>query len=369
MAYFDDPCWSIRRYIADDDCSLQARLKATCEMYNISWVIDPTNSDPTYALRNAIRKIVENQDDLPAALRKENILALSERGANFRTKLLAAVNDLLNECTFKRSTYSGSVVIEFQRSLYESPIRVLQHFVAAVARVLKTGKLEPFVLLGVQSDMASNRAIKRLGMVGYKDFNIFGVQFIRQHARRAERWRFMLTPENVRRGLRKTHVELIVPDGPEDTWKQASFLFPSYWWLPWEIDVEVLKDRKYYFRHLNKRYDVRLIEKIGTGTMRYQMKKVIKWLSLYPKLLMPVLCHIEPTEKPNKMKEIVDAIPHFRIVLSNEVRVTSHGKFDLREHEVWEELRMGRVSDEHRQIWGRRGNAYHVQRDGNYLLI
>ncbi|KAG7116966.1 tRNA(Ile)-lysidine synthase like protein [Verticillium longisporum] len=56
------------------------RLIATCEANNVPWIEDPTNKDPTMTMRNAVRYMWKGHD-LPAALSKPAILALSRRCA------------------------------------------------------------------------------------------------------------------------------------------------------------------------------------------------------------------------------------------------------------------------------------------------
>ena len=312
---------------------------ATCKMYKTPWFMDHTNFDPTYALRNAIRKVVANQDDLPAALRKDKILALSERGVAFRTMLLEEVNARLSECTFKRDPFTGTLIVEFWRSLQDAPDRVLQHFIPALVRVFKSGKVQAFVFLGVGGDKASSRAVDRFRKQEYKLFNILGVSFRRINNLGEKKWTFTLTPENPRRRLRKAKVEVTVPEGPEDTWRLASFAFPPHWWMPWGIDVRVLKNHHYYFRHFSEQYDAHFIEKFGTSRMKTEMKRGIEWARGFPKILFPVLCHREESGQPNN--EVVDSIPHFRINLNPDVQVMPHGQFDLGGREQkWVELKM-----------------------------
>ncbi|KAK1639344.1 hypothetical protein BDP81DRAFT_368917 [Colletotrichum phormii] len=60
------------------------RLIATCEANNVRWFEDATNKDVTLTTRNAVRHMVRNHN-LPAALRKENVLRMSARcGAKLR---------------------------------------------------------------------------------------------------------------------------------------------------------------------------------------------------------------------------------------------------------------------------------------------
>jgi tRNA(Ile)-lysidine synthase TilS/MesJ len=54
------------------------RLIATCEANNVTWFEDATNKDPTLTTRNAIRYLVKHHD-LPKALQKPSVLALSQR--------------------------------------------------------------------------------------------------------------------------------------------------------------------------------------------------------------------------------------------------------------------------------------------------
>ncbi|KAM0282839.1 hypothetical protein ACHAQH_002843 [Verticillium albo-atrum] len=56
------------------------RLVATCEANNVPWIEDATNKDPTMTMRNAVRYMWKGHD-LPVALSKPSILAMSRRCA------------------------------------------------------------------------------------------------------------------------------------------------------------------------------------------------------------------------------------------------------------------------------------------------
>lgn len=56
----------------------KARLIATCEANGVPWFEDSTNSDATLTTRNALRKMCK-ENELPQALQKPSILALSDR--------------------------------------------------------------------------------------------------------------------------------------------------------------------------------------------------------------------------------------------------------------------------------------------------
>ena len=51
----------------------KAQLKQICLENNISWVEDPTNQDVTYTIRNSIRQLLSQPENLPQPLRPVNL--------------------------------------------------------------------------------------------------------------------------------------------------------------------------------------------------------------------------------------------------------------------------------------------------------
>ena len=89
------------------------RLIATCLANNIPWFEDHTNSDPTLTQRNAVRHMVHSFQ-LPAALQKPAVLALSARSA-VRARAQDAEADRLLSRTRIREFQSrvGSLIVQF----------------------------------------------------------------------------------------------------------------------------------------------------------------------------------------------------------------------------------------------------------------
>src|SRR5438876_3084020 len=201
---------------------------------------DPTNSDPTYALRNAIRQIVKVQDDLPVALQKENIIALATRGNQFRDNLLDEVNQVIRQCRFSYEAFNGILRVECPKSIYSAPHRVLQHFIPALSRIFNTRKLERFYFHGVGNDKASNKVIQKFLNPKMKGFNVIHIQYRRQGHAREDMFELLLSPEEPRRSIRrKVDVPVKVSKSQTGEWRLATFEFPREWKQFSDIKVKV----------------------------------------------------------------------------------------------------------------------------------
>lgn len=328
-----------------DKANSKARLRATCELHDVTWVEDPTNSDPTYALRNAIRQIVKVQDDLPDALRKENVIALAARGNQFRACLVVQVNSLIRQCIFRREAFTGMMKVELPRSTYDNPPRVLGHFITALSRIFKAGKVEEFSFHGVGNDRASAAVILRFYYSHYFVWNVMSTQFRRLGSTEDEMYTLLLTPEVPRAAQRRrTPVSVrLLNEAGTGRWKETSFDFPEEWWQPSRISIYVQKDRDYYLRYFDRNRDLRSSGKPSPYHRHMSKQDKIKFdnalvrASVYlPNYYFSVLCHKEGNH------EIIDAFPHFEISLSPDVKVTAwgrDGKFNLHQAErEWVDL-------------------------------
>ncbi|RCI12613.1 hypothetical protein L249_0319 [Ophiocordyceps polyrhachis-furcata BCC 54312] len=94
----------IHRPLLDFD---KERLVATCEANKLRWFEDRTNSDPTLTMRNAIRYLTKSHQ-LPMALQKPSILALSQRSRRRRS---------LEDSEAHRLLVRGAVVVEFDANV------------------------------------------------------------------------------------------------------------------------------------------------------------------------------------------------------------------------------------------------------------
>ncbi|RDA87317.1 hypothetical protein CP532_2661 [Ophiocordyceps camponoti-leonardi (nom. inval.)] len=100
----------IHRPLLDFD---KDRLVATCEANKLCWFEDLTNSDPTLTMRNAIRYLVKSHQ-LPMALQKPSILALSQRSRRKRSLEESEAHRLLvREAVLVRfDSNVGTLVVE-----------------------------------------------------------------------------------------------------------------------------------------------------------------------------------------------------------------------------------------------------------------
>jgi PP-loop family len=158
-------------------------LKKTCEKYKTPWFEDPTNSDPTYTRRNAIRKLTEVQRALPEALRKNGIMEMVRRANPIRNLILTRVNSLLRKCTFDEDRITGCLRVFYPLMIAKEPNIIMQHFIPALVRVFNTRKLEPFALQGSGKDKVSPSVIEQFHLMNFEGFNVQGVKFSRsKHA-------------------------------------------------------------------------------------------------------------------------------------------------------------------------------------------
>ena len=73
------------------------RLMDTCRVNAVEWEEDSTNGEPWRTPRNAVREFFQ-RSKLPVALRKESMLALSERNRNYIGSQMSIAKNRLNQC-------------------------------------------------------------------------------------------------------------------------------------------------------------------------------------------------------------------------------------------------------------------------------
>ena len=72
-------------------------LMDTCRANGVEWEEDRTNKEPWRTPRNAVRELFQ-RSKLPVALRKDSMLALSERNRNYIGSQMAIAKNKLNQC-------------------------------------------------------------------------------------------------------------------------------------------------------------------------------------------------------------------------------------------------------------------------------
>lgn len=73
------------------------RLMDTCRANAVEWEEDSTNREPWRTPRNAVREFFQ-RSKLPVALRKDSMLALSERNRNYIGSQMSVAKNKLNQC-------------------------------------------------------------------------------------------------------------------------------------------------------------------------------------------------------------------------------------------------------------------------------
>ena len=302
-------------------------------------------------MRNAIRQIVQVQDNLPVALRKLNIIALAKRGHQFREELIERVNALIGTCSFLRDPFTGSILIYVPSKIRDNPARVLQHFVAALAQTFKVQRVEKFQFKGLASDKVGKPCVSKFVTLLDRNmrFNVFSVKFERASERFFYSDKYYLknfapevgtiaiavSPEIPRRGLQSRWIVPLQIENQTSTWKRATIQFPEEWWMAWKIEVYVKNDLDYYIRPLGGKKgksDLKILGKHCTGAQFRRFKKAVGRAQFYPNPLYAVLCHKEGH------REWVDSLPQFGIDLSEDVKTTYDGNFDLNAESEWIQL-------------------------------
>ena len=87
------------------------RLVDTCRAYAVDWEEDTTNKEPWRTPRNAVRKLFQSSK-LPVALRKDSMIALSERNRENMDSQRAIASTMLNQCHISvLDTQSGKLLV------------------------------------------------------------------------------------------------------------------------------------------------------------------------------------------------------------------------------------------------------------------
>ncbi|KAK9461886.1 PP-loop family-domain-containing protein [Lipomyces oligophaga] len=93
-----------------------------CRAANVTWFDDPTNRDPSFTLRNAVRVLIAHQDQLPQALRLSSIETVlhtvSVRRKFVRTECRSILQTLVKSGELKYDTGTGSVTWKIDNPRY-----------------------------------------------------------------------------------------------------------------------------------------------------------------------------------------------------------------------------------------------------------
>jgi len=289
-------------------------------------VEDATNVDKSFALRNAIRHLVQTQVNLPLALQKPNIIALSKTGNQQRKELSGDVTQLVARCTILGELFTSQVLIAVpKRYIYQSTPRILKRFLPALARIFYSGRAEHFDFQGTGLDLVSTPTVEKLLNANIAKFNALLLSFHKLfRPEESDSFVLLISPDEPRRDCYSV-LPLQIPD-TADEWNSAVIDPKTVWWSPWEITVSVQQDRGYYFRRLDK-YELSALEKSIPEEGKSIWRNGLCRAQYYPKAMFPVLCHME------NGKEIVDSLPRFGLDLSRDVRSTCSGSYDLSKRE------------------------------------
>jgi len=93
------------------DSARKTRLKCTCKAEGVRWFEDPTNNDPSYTRRNAIRKLLFAMPSrLPKALQKPALVEMAERVAVRDATLTREAREVLTlDCEVNVNQRTGAL--------------------------------------------------------------------------------------------------------------------------------------------------------------------------------------------------------------------------------------------------------------------
>jgi len=292
--------------------------------------------------------MVENQDDLPIGLRRENILAVQRKGDTFRTELCKRIDHTIGLCRFSIELFNKTLKVQVPQHLYEVPERVLRHFIPAIIRIWREGTIRHFQFNGTGEDTTSIRLMKTFYKLGERNngrFNVQGVDIIKKGHPRPGWFELYVKPEIPRHALRKHEIELKPIQSEDREWKDYYFEFPAEWPQMHKIKVTARGNTQFYFRHWQegKKGDSRIIQAIKRELWPAERKRwenVQTRVQDYPACLYAVLCHRENSVNyPKKKVEWIDAVPQFGINVNPNVRTWTDGIYDLgRPSQEWKEL-------------------------------
>jgi len=290
-----------------------------------------------FALRNAIRHIVQKQDDLPVALQRNNILSLAILGSQFHERLLRGVNSLLNQCNFHREAFTGKVRVTFPAAILRAPSRVLRNFIPALAHAFHSNSVERYVFRGSRTDLVSEDIVFQLLNPEVGQFTALALSFRKQLPTASGLLRLVVTPQ------RPPKVEIkplpLSVDVQHGEWKLLKLNEKNERLVPTSIEISVLEDRNYYLRPL-RTTDHPKLKLLMPIDIRIQFLNGLNRSKDYPRELFPLLCHLEGEE------EIIDALPSFKIDLSSTVKTRCARDFDLwRSTEEWIRIEREREGD------------------------
>lgn len=174
------------------------RLVDTCRAYAVDWEEDTTNKEPWRTPRNAVRKLFQSSK-LPVALRKDSMLALSERNRYSMDNQRAIANTMLNQCHISDlDTQSGKLVVRLpnlalledaahshtcKTSLFISTAFLLRQLAYRVSpqQYITFGSMEPAVM-AIYPELFDND-VSENPMYQPTAFTIGGVHFERLRSR------------------------------------------------------------------------------------------------------------------------------------------------------------------------------------------
>lgn len=263
------------------------------------------------------------------------MLILSSYGDRFRTDVIGQVNHLLGLCSFARETFTGRLKVKCPPEVHKKPIRVLRHFIPALARVFRSNKIDKFELYGIVADLVSASIVNILLDPKDLKFNIQGLSFEKVEAKSSGAFTLLIAPDALRRRLTEKRHRIVF--GPEDAdgWRHV---ICKEWMPPWTFKISVKDDLGYYIRALNKK-DMITHQKWIPEHSRIIFENGLWRAQKYAKSLFPVLCHHKGH------LEYKDALPRFGIDISSDVRTScigAYGDFDLGTGNAqWVELEKG----------------------------
>ncbi|TGZ82859.1 hypothetical protein EX30DRAFT_362471 [Ascodesmis nigricans] len=126
----------------------KSRLISTCEANGIKWFEDQTNKDARLTPRNAIRKLLsEEYDNLPVALQKPSLLALSDRVTSLSEARYTEAQRIIDtDCNIRLNEEWGSLHLTFpERKLETLDIpgqRVMLRVVLLLAQMVSPVRIE-----------------------------------------------------------------------------------------------------------------------------------------------------------------------------------------------------------------------------------
>ena len=91
------------------------RLKRTCREEQVQWFEDPTNQDPSFTRRNAIRTLLFSKNArsrLPRALQKPALLGLAQRVAEAEARISKRAERILSKLDFRFGPGTGTLQTE-----------------------------------------------------------------------------------------------------------------------------------------------------------------------------------------------------------------------------------------------------------------